>query len=131
MGNPYISTDMETQKSQEYWSKEEDFVKEPEIQKWRDLPKAIYLIREYETVKSRYGEACILKLETKEGEEAAVWPPQRMTKKLVEKRYSLVLNEGMGQSSETGNQFFKFTLMWAATVGYSWIFFLIIVYSPI
>ena len=73
---------METQKSQEYWPAEEDFVEEPEIQKWRDLPKGIYCIKDYEKVKSKYEEACILKLETKEGEEVAVWTPQRMTRKV-------------------------------------------------
>ena len=111
MCTPYILNDMETQKSQEYWPAEADFVKEPEIQKWRDLPKGIYCIRGYETVKSKYGEACILKLETKEGEEVAVWAPQRMTEKLVEKHYSFLLNEGLEKSNQTGNQYFKFSLM--------------------
>ena len=102
---------METQKSQAYWSTEADFVKEPEIQTWRDLPKGIYCIRWYETIKSKYGEACILKLETKEGEAVAVWAPQRMTKKSVEKHCSFVLNEVLEKSNQTGNQYFKFSLM--------------------
>ena len=37
-----IPTDMETQKSHENWSTEEDFNEELEILKWRDLPKGIY-----------------------------------------------------------------------------------------
>ena len=49
MCTTYIPTDMETQKSQEYWPAEEDFVEEPEIQKWRDLPKGIYCIKDYES----------------------------------------------------------------------------------
>ena len=109
---PYIPADMETQKSQEYWPTEEDFVKEPEIQKWRDLLKGVYRIKEYETLKSKYGDACILTLETKGSEEAiVVWAPQRMAKELLAKHYDFVLNEGMGQSNQTGNQFFKLTLM--------------------
>ena len=106
-----IPKDMVTQKSQEYWPAEADFVKEPAIQKWRDLPKGICCIRDYESLKTKYGEACILKLETKEGEEVAVWAPQRMAKKLVEKHFSFVLNEGLSQSNQTGNQYFKFSLM--------------------
>ena len=99
-------------KVKEYWPAEENFVKEPEIQKWRDLPKGVYRNKEYETLKSKYGEACILTLETKGGEEAiVVWAPQRMAKKLLAKHYGFVLNQGMGQSNQTGSQFFKFTLM--------------------
>ena len=32
------------EKSQENWPAEADFVEEPEIQKWRDLPKGIYIL---------------------------------------------------------------------------------------
>ena len=72
----------------------------------------MYRIVEYELIASKYGEACILTLEGKDSEEATVvWGPQRMAKKLATKHYDFVLNEELGQSKQTGNPFFKFTLM--------------------
>ena len=77
---------METQKSQEYWPTEEEFVKEPEIQKWRDLPNGVYGIQEYETITSKSGDSCILTLKTKDSEEPiVVWAPQRLKKKTFNK----------------------------------------------
>ena len=78
------------EKSQEYWPSEEDFEKELEIQKWRDLPKEVYWIQDYETKTSKFGGTCILTLKTKDSEEPIVaWAPQRLTKKLLTKHYDL------------------------------------------
>ena len=61
-----IPKDME--KSQEYWPAEEEF-QEFEILKWRDLPKGVYKIHEYEVIKRKFGDSCILTIKTKDNRE--------------------------------------------------------------
>ena len=74
---------METQKPQENWPIEKDFNEKHEILKWRDLPKRVYKIQEYEKKTNRFGDTLILTIKTKDSEESiVVWAPQRLTNEL-------------------------------------------------
>ena len=98
-------------KPQEHFPTEDDFKKNSEIIKWRELPLGIYLIQEFEKKKSKFGVSLILQLKSKSDELIRVWSPETLTTELLSKNYQYVFSEGLVKSEKTGNQYFKFPLM--------------------
>ena len=83
------------------WPTKEDFVQFDEIIiKWRDLEKGIYRIGDYKETKNTYGDTVILKL-----------GPPRLSDQLLEKDYNFVLHQGLAESTKTGREYFKFSLL--------------------
>ena len=99
------------------WPTKEDFVefdkvdKVDKVIKWRDLEEGIYRICNYKQTKSNYGDAFILHLETQACNQFEVWAPQRLSDRLLKEDYNYVLNEGLAESTKTGREYFKFSLL--------------------
>ena len=95
-----------------YWPAVEDFKEQETIVKWRDIQQGVYKLHQIQDRgRNIYGPSVVLKLEHENGPIMFVWAPSSLVYALQNrKRTDSILNFGMTQSEERGNNYYDFKL---------------------
>ena len=71
----------------------------------------MYKIKNVSHRRGKFGNAAILTLETKNGDDFRVWVPKRLAEDLLEDNSSqFVFERGLKRSETTGNEYFDYDL---------------------
>ena len=99
-------------KDRSYWPSEEHFEEQETIAKWRDIQHGIYKLHKIQDRGfSKYGPSVVLTLEHKNGSIMLVWAPSSLAYSLQNRKHTnYILNLGMKESEERGNNYYAFKL---------------------